>query len=341
MLTNVDKTIIKTQRIKVNYHCSICDYNTSHKNDYRRHLATQKHIFGVNVDNLLTSNVSSKNKECSCDCGKIYKHRQSLSIHRKTCIKQNEIEIKPSDLSSDLIMMIVDKCKAENSQLNEQLHEKDEQLREKDEQLQEKNNQIIEQLKEQLMEKDNQIKEMLPKIGNTILTNNIQQNNHVQNINVFLNENCKDAINIDDFVKAINVSVNNLLLTKAKGICEGITTIVVDSLNTLPYIRRPFWCVDKKRRRIFIKDGTWIEDENNVKTKAAIKRITVLQTKSIGKYLADKPNWMENDREKETYLAIVKQSTDEIEGKEDKIIDNIVSEAIHLTSEKRASIMGK
>jgi hypothetical protein len=324
---------ISAYNSKKDYECFECDYITIRKSDYMRHILSIKH-----KSRITNNEHSQKVNMHECECGKFYKHKSSLCNHKKNCENNNEIKI--SDLSSDLIMMIVDKCKAENSQLNEQLQEKDEQLREKDEQLREKDKQIIEQLKEQLLEKDNQIKEMLPKIGNTILTNNIQ-NNHVQNINVFLNENCKDAINIDDFVQAINVSVNNLLLTKAKGICEGITTIVVDSLNTLPYIMRPFWCVDKKRRRIFIKDGTWIEDENNVKTKAAIKRITVLQTKSIGKYIEDKPNWMESDREKETYLAIVKQSTDEIEGKEDKIIDNIVSEAIHLTSDKRASIMAK
>jgi hypothetical protein len=155
---------------------------------------------------------------------------------------------------------------------------------------------------------------------------------------MFLNENCKDAISMGDFIKSIEITVNDLLITKEKGLQTGISNLFIEHLNKIPMVQRPIWCSDKKRKRLFIKNETWTEDAGNAKTKDAIKQVGVLQSKNINKFVKANPNWMSNDHEKETYMSIIKNTTEPIEGTEDKIIDGMI-EQIHLTNDKRLEIV--
>ena len=94
------------------------------------------------------------------------------------------------------------------------------------------------------------------------------------------------------------------------------------------------WCSDKKRRRIFIKEDKWNEDNNNVKTKTAIKNVGALQLKNINKFIKDKPNWIHNESDKDNYMTIVKHATEPIDGNEDKVIDGMIN-SIHLSDSKK------
>ena len=155
---------------------------------------------------------------------------------------------------------------------------------------------------------------------------------------MFLNENCKDAISMGDFIKSIEITVNDLLITKEKGLQTGISNLFIEHLNKIPMVQRPIWCSDKKRKRLFIKNETWTEDADNAKTNDAIKQVGILQSKNINKYTKERPNWMSNEHEKETYMSIIKNTTEPIEGTEDKIIDGII-EQIHLTNDKRLELV--
>ena len=310
------------QKTRIQYCCKICHYNTSRKNDYDKHLLTDKHknltipnTKAINVsqvaqnfycdvcnyttcykkcydkhltslrhyNNLNKSNLKENNLACAC--GNKYSHRSTLSKHKKTCK-----EIMETGITTDMVLKILEQNK---------------------------------QLSDIIVNQSKQMNEMIPKIGNTNNTNNTINNNQKLNINIFLNEKCKDAMSMDNFLKTIEVSLSNLLVTKEKGLAEGITNIIVENMNKLPINQRPIHCTDVKRETIYIKNETWEKDENKEKTKEAIKKISCIQTKNIKKWTEANPNYMEKEKLKDEYIYLIKHISDDVKEKEEKIIKNI------------------
>jgi len=233
-----------------------------------------------------------KNDKFDCECGKSYKHKSTLCAHKK-------------------------KCKLDILSNPEEINYKE----------------IIKTLLEQNNSLQNTIKDLIPKIGNTNTnSNNINSNNKNFNICLFLNENCKDALSMEEFVKKIEVSLTDLLFTKQKGIVNGISNILIKNLNDLPEKKRPLWCSDKKRKKIFVKEEEeWAEDVDNIKTKRAIKDVSSIQVKNINKYTEKHPDWKEKENKKEEYINIVKNATTDIREKDEDIINKLV-ESIYLDS---------
>jgi uncharacterized C2H2 Zn-finger protein len=312
------------------YKCIKCDCIARDKTDYQRHLDTQKHYNATNGknDNKMEEISGKRGKKYECDkCSKEYLHQSGLSRHKKTCnIKEkqiinnedNEEEINYKEMFSILINQLTEQS-AQNKEMQNTFIEQNKEL----------HNTIIEQ--------NNTIKELIPKIGNNN-TSNTNSNNNVS-IQVFLNDTCKDAMSLTDFINTIQVSVSDLLFTKEHGLVKGISNLFLSNLERIPMIQRPLWCSDKKRKRMFIKDEEqWMEDMNREKTNTMVNTISKIQTKNINKYVADKPNWMDNDRIKDTYIHIVKAVTDTMDNKIDKIIENI-SDKIHLTENTREKLI--
>ena len=316
---------IKSQKIPT-FDCEKCYYLTSSKKDFSKHLETIKHKKRTNVDKMLTDVDKMLTNNCvfeekspkqyQCECGKFYKYRQSLSVHRKKCDFKNE--------------------KIENSENNEIIiknnEKNDEDILEKVTKIIEKNNECYKELILKVVEQQTKvITDLIPKIGNNNNSNNTI--NQKLNINLFLNEQCKDAISLNDFIKNIEVSVNDLLLSKEKGLVKGISNLFIKHLNELPMIQRPLWCSDKKRKKIYVKEDTWVEDVDNNKTKDAIYNISKVQSRNMNKYIYDKPNWKESDKDKEIYMDIVKNVTDAVDdNKKNKVIESII-DTIHLTDD--------
>ena len=167
------------------------------------------------------------------------------------------------------------------------------------------------------------INEIIPKIGNTNNTNNTINNNQKLNINIFLNEQCKDAITMDEFINKMHISLKNLFYTRDKGIAEGVSNIFIENLNKLPLNQRPIHCTDPKRETIYIKNEQWEKDEDKLQTKEVIKKVSYLQVKNIKLYKEAHPQLMENQKEKDDYMEIIKATTDDVSEKEDKILKNI------------------
>lgn len=328
-----------------NFECKVCYYITSNKKDFAKHINTIKHKKRINVDEMLTDVYSTEDKipkQYYCECGRPYKYRQSLYVHRKKCNFKNEKSEKMEKKSEENTENI-DNIKYSNKNDTKIIH----------------NNEEVE-CKSILLKSIEQqnliIGEILPKLvlamntftnfnnnntftnsNNTNNTNNINNTNHINqklNLNIYLNETCKDAISLNEFVKNIEVTVNDLLFSKNEGIVKGVSNIFIKHLNKLPAVQRPVWCSDKKRKKIFVKEETWKEDVDNNKTKEAIVNISKTQSSNINKYIQQKPNWMSDDNDKSTYIDIVKTVTDDFsENKRDKVIDNII-DTIHLTQDK-------
>ena len=312
------------QKLAKNYECIFCAFNTSNKTNYNNHLLTAKHIRiqdGIKNLQKLQKNCKKDNKnndvkyKCK-NCNKGYVYQSGLYRHIKKCIILN-----PDIINSNITL--------DNSIDNIMTNTIDNNFDYK---------QMFLVLVEQLKDQSSLIKEIIPKIGNNII-NNTNDNNNV-NIQVFLNDTCKDAMSLTDFINTIQVSITDLLFTKENGLTKGITNLFLSNLERIPMIQRPLWCSDKKRKRMFIKQDKWIEDMEREKTNELVNTISKIQTKNINKYIADKPNWMTNDKIKDNYIHLVKSVTDSMDNKIEKILDNIVDK-IHLTEDTREKLLIK
>lgn len=294
----------------VSYECKNCDFITSNKKDYNRHVLTNKHkrIHDIEYD-IKIPKISPT--EFNCKCGKVYKHISNLSRHKRTCDFLNKKEDQNLEKSEDL-----DKTVENKNELIELLITQ--------------NNQLQELLIKQSQEYQKQLIELIPKIGNN--NNNTINSNNKVDINIFLNEKCKDAMSMDEFIKKIDVSLSNLLLTKDKGLAEGISQIFLENIKKLSLHERPLHCTDVKRETLYIKNDTWEKDENKIYIKDAIKKVSIKQSKSINTFTSSKPNYLKNEKEKDEFISIVKCITDPIENKQEKVIKQLCKH-VYLTED--------
>jgi len=269
--------------------CKVCDYNTLRRCDFQKHLLTRKH------KNANNANKNSQENFYMCECGKKYKHESSLCRHKLFCnlIQKNIVEEK-DDYS------MIKKEEIDYST-------------------------IIKELKNIIIDQQKQIGELIPKIGNN--NNNIKQK---FNINVFLNEQCKDAMTMNKFIDNLKVTIEDLCLTKNKGITEGITNIITKNMNKLSLYERPLHCTDVKRETVYIKSegecgAEWEKDNEQNKLKKAIKEATYVQSKNLGLYTQENPDWMENENKQVEYMKMVKNTTDDInvDNKVDKVVKKL------------------
>ena len=282
-------TTEKSLKIAENFVCEICNYNTSKKFDFDKHLLTKKH-----KNNEILQNTTEKSQKIAkkhiCECGKEYLHHSSLYKHKKICKTKSLIVSENTDYKG-MFMEMVKENKEMRSLLSQQ---------------------------------QQQISEMIPKIGNN--NNNIKQK---FNINLFLNEKCKDALSMDQFIDQIEVSIKNLLTTHDKGQAQGVTDIIMDNMNRLSIYERPLHCTDKKRETLYIKTDEWECDENKSKINDAIKKIESKQFKNIKNWVDEHPNYMTNEKEQDEFLKIVKETSNSIEENREKVIKNLC-EGVHI-----------
>ena len=299
----------KNANLACKYICVSCDFNSNNNYDYKKHIATQKHKHRIND---YFSDKKTHENVYKCVCGKIYKYKQGLSNHKKKCCnKVGEIltppHIQTEPNYTELIMKLIN----ENQELRNTVLLENQEF---------KNTILLEN-----KELRNQITEMIPKIGNN---NTIKQK---FNINFFLNEQCKDALTMEQFINKIEVSLSNLMLTKNKGLTEGISNIFIENMNKLSIRERPMHCTDTKRETVYIKSeniGTnplWEKDNENIKLKHAIKKVSHKQIKHIADWVEKHPDWEDNPAELEEYMAMTKNCTDDLTEKkrEEKIIKKL------------------
>jgi hypothetical protein len=294
------------QKVPNKFICVLCDYNTSRFSQYKRHLNTSKHINSTTF-NSYEPLVQKKKGEHKCDnCGKKYKERSGLWKHNKIC---NSLEstntntiIKSND-NDDFKKLILEVIK-NNTDLQKQNSE----------------------LQKQLIE--------VCKNSNSISNSNINSNNKTFNLQFFLNEQCKDAMNISEFVNTFELELSDLESVGELGYVEGITKQIVDKLNSMDIYKRPMHCSDAKRETIYIKDDNKWEKEqrNNPKLRRAIKNLSFNNMKLIGKWSDTYPESKSSESYlNDKYMKLVKQTTggngDIIEN-EDRIIRRIVKEIL-------------
>jgi hypothetical protein len=251
---------LKSANSASKYNCLACNTLCFKKNDWDRHILTDKHKrkSGNNIEtNFLP-------KSYTCNCGKNYTTKSGLWKHKKNCIKQIELviieknDISPNPESFQILTNLVLEVVKNNSELLKQ-------------------NQDFQK----------QILEVCKNNNTTINTvNNNHSNNKTFNLQFFLNEQCKDAMNIMDFVETFQLQFSDLERIGEVGYVEGISNLIIDKLNGMDIYKRPIHCSDAKREIMHIKDNdVWEKDnENNDKLRLAIKHITKKNIDMIGSW---------------------------------------------------------
>tara|TARA_Y100000768_G_scaffold169113_1_gene126589 strand:- start:911 stop:1930 length:1020 start_codon:yes stop_codon:yes gene_type:complete len=322
------------------YFCEMCNYRCSRKFLWKQHLETKKHL--RNIVNK-TENLSTETEFACETCGKYYKERTGLWKHKKKCIKggknTEKNEIVPSHVSK------------KNHDSSKKINMEGEELKEmmnviinsvgKDSdfknglmrQLEEQNKIIKEQMvihdvdKEEMMkqikEQNKIIQELVPQVGSN--------NNNRVNINVFLNEHCRDAINMSEFLASLQVQLKDLEYTQNNGIVEGISSVLVNGLRQLDTYKRPIHCTDMKRETLYIKENNeWDKECGKEVLLGAINDVAHKQRQAIAEWEEKHPDWSKSDSGKDEYIKLVKTVMSDIssEQKENKIIKTIAKETI-------------
>ena len=299
MLTNLG------QKSHDNFICEKCNFNTSHKSKYNRHLNTRKH-------KILTSTDEKRHTTLFiCECGKSYKYRQSLSVHKKKCefINNNNINsilplVKDTNSNEELKSLV---CKLINE-----------------------NNEIKNSIMKENNELRTQVSELIPKVGN----NNTINNNQKLNINIFLNEQCKDALNMNEFIKSIEISLEQLDYTKKNGLALGLSNAIVENMNKLSLYERPMHCTDIKRETLYIKEqDKWSKDENKEKIKNAIKKASGKNYNALQKWKSNNPDFINNDLKQEDFSNMVSTIGKLSEEIDNRIIKSLCKET-HIKTNK-------
>ena len=227
----------------------------------------------------------NKKLSYNCECGKKYNFISGLSRHKKLCNRNKKESIIISD-NKDEMKDLVFKLIKQNTELQQQ------------------------------------ISELIPKVGNNHNTINSHNKNKF-NINVFLNEKCKDAISMDEFINKIEVSMKNLLTTKEKGQVNGISNIIIENMNKLSLYERPMHCTDKKRETLYVKNNEWEKDDNKEYINKALKKVESKQLKNLNVWLEKHPNYMNNSLEQEEFAQLMSECGKSVEDGREKIIKKL------------------
>jgi len=289
--------IKKHQKTPPKFVCQPCDFKCCRNAEYERHLSTGKHHSqSQGYQNDIKKHQKNTENIFSCDnCGKKYKFYSGVWRHKKIC---TEIDLQKCSNSNEDLELIQTESEPTDKEL------------------------IVMLLKQNT--------ELLEIVKNGTHNTTINNNNKTFNLQIFLNETCKDAMNIMDFVETIKIQLADLMKVGELGYVEGISNIISNNLKALDVTQRPIHCTDKKREVLYVKNEDKWEKEVDAKNKLrkAIKIVTHKNIKALPKFKEKYPDCKQGDSkysEQYNHLLIETMggSSDNIVEKEDDIIKNI------------------
>ena len=269
------------------YGCDVCDYFTSDKTRFTNHCQTIKHNFSVMDNKWITKTSKNNDTEKSkpvCDCGKSYVFQSGLSKHKKKC-NFVSLEKVNEELKEDMKRLI---CQ---------------------------NNDLIDILKQNALSVHPL---QVQHIQNTVNVKNVKNVKNTFNIQIFLNEKCKDAISLTDFIESIQPSLTDMEKVGRLGYVEGFSSIILTKLNTLDIYHRPIHCSDLKKETIYVKEIDWEKDENK-KVDKMVKTLVRKNMTNIKEWKTKHPKHDDiKSSENTEYLKLVKECV----GGEDEMKNN-------------------
>ena len=299
----------KSHKVAPNYECKYCNYICRRKYDYTKHLSTRKHQLEITGSKYVAN--------CfMCECGKILQTNSGLWKHKKKC---NGIE--------------------ENKEVNHEPNENATTGVEIDKEL------LIKMLlkNQEVMEK---MIEIMPNIGNnshnTITNNNTTNNNNQFNIQMFLNDRCKNAMNLTDFIDTLPITADTYDSTIDNGLTKTITNMITNGLSQLDILERPIHCTDASRKTLYVKeDNVWEKDNELVRILLGIRQLASKQRTLINKWKDAHDDWNTNDRMQSRFTSLICNSITDIENEEketNKIIRSI-SKTVYLDSDMKTKYL--
>lgn len=318
----------KTPKSAKEYHCELCDFHANKKSDFTRHESTRKHQ--VNHENKVKETLGTvletesrekmpehSERQYYCgNCKKVFKVRSGLWKHKKICEEPQTYSTHNNGISQELVLKVMEQNK----------------------QVMETNNTLVNKFTDvtnilvENSNKNNETTEKLIELAQRPITiTNTTNNNKTFNLNVFLNEDCKNALNITDFINNLQIEFDDLEGVGRLGYVEGISNIIIKSLKNMDVKERPIHCTDLKRETLYIKDADRWNKENEEKEK-----LRKLIEKVANKNLRTLPKWCDlhpdsedlDSREYSVFHNIYKNSLggegeDEQKKFNEKIIKNI------------------
>jgi len=304
---------IKRAKKGTYFYCSDCNFVCSKKYSWNRHIATSKHKLVTNCEQMVTQMVSQKGQKGQneqdeygkfyCEnCDKLYLSRNGLWKHKKTCNLPCQNKNSLPELTPELILTLI-KQHGDYQQL-----------------IMEQNKTIVD----------------LAKNAGTNHSHNNTNNSHNKSFNLqfFLNETCKDAMNITDFVNSLQLQLSDLERVGELGYVEGISKIIINNLKDLDITLRPVHCTDKKRETIYVKDeDKWEKDEEKKKMHKFIKKVADKNARMLPKFKESYPDYNKSSSiVSDQYNKILVESMggfgDDDYEKEEKIIKRVSKEVI-------------
>jgi hypothetical protein len=306
--------------------CIECDFICSKQSDWDRHIMTLKH---QKSDNGLQNDDKKTPKnaalECVCDCGKIYKYRQGLSKHRKTCtflnnVNANFISTKSMDalLDTKVNNQVVELCK------NSQNDFKD----------------IIIMMMKENKDFQKTFLEMVPNMTTGTVNSHNTNSNNTNNFNIqmFLNDHCKNAMNLTDFIQSLPITSETYDNTIENGLTKTITNMMVNGLNELDILKRPIHCTDASRKILYVKDADkWEKDNELLHIMKGIKELSLKQRTLISKWKEANSGWDKDDilQSKMTNLVFNSMTQIEDDNKETNKIIRTISKSVYLDNDTK------
>jgi hypothetical protein len=289
------------------FFCEICDYSTCKKSSYDDHLLSTKHQKSMVCKQNSNPNLpnSAPQKYTCQNCNKEYKDNSGLWRHKNKGVCANKIFIEK-----------------EYTKKNEEVTE-------------------LKEIMKYLMKENSEMKNMMIEVikngtHNNNITNTTHTNSHNKafNLNFFLNETCKDAMNIGEFVDSLKLQLSDLEKVGEAGYIEGISSIIVKNLKALDVTKRPVHCTDKKRETVYIKDADkWEKDEDKTQMHKLVKKVVSQNVKMFAKFREAHPDCKQyHSKYSDQYNKIIYESMggkgdDDFE-KNEKIIKNVLKEVV-------------
>ena len=286
------------------FYCKKCDYKAKRKGDFNKHLKSKKH------NRVLMISDDYKILNCQCECGNIYANKQNLNRHKKICKRiEHKKEQKTTDISNNTYST------------NVIIQQKDREIND------------LKSMFMQLMDTNNEMQKQLIELAKQPKTVINNQNTNTFNLENFLNIQCKDAMNLTEFIESIQLTFKDLLYLGDNGFVESIQNTFVKQLKNMEQTRRPIHCTDKKRKTIYIKDeNEWNKDANHKQITNAISSINKKQYKALSTWFKENPEWNSNGNIQTSCLEIMSKlnGLDENDGEKNKkkIVNKIIENTI-------------
>ena len=308
---------ILVQKGSAKYNCVKCNYTTERKSQYDRHKLTSKHKrIHENTDNS-----SNKFKSYICDkCNNEYKFHSGLWKHKKTCNKIphtiNVTEINTNEPANANTIL-------DNPSLMVELLKQNQEFK-----------QLLIDQNKQMMEIAGNMGNMGNTVNNNNTNNNVNSHNKF-NLNVFLNEDCKNAMSLTDFVNSMNLTIEDFIQTGELGFVDGISKVMVERINNMELHDRPVHCTDLKRETVYVKDqDKWEKDEEKVRLRKAVNNVAKDNKSLTSEWMEATPDVNTSGTAnyenffKYSQSALGGMGTDKNKAFEDKIMKNILKETI-------------